>query len=43
MGSVIPMHNKAITLSRGFGVRNTLDFPVRQVLDDAILLRLAGS
>lgn len=43
MGSVIPMHNKAIKLSRGFGVRNTLELaPVRQVLDNAIPLQIGG-
>ncbi len=43
MGSVIPMHNKAIKLSRGFGVRNTLELaPVRQVLDTAFSFNIAG-
>nr|WP_303935320.1 ABC transporter permease [Treponema denticola] len=43
MGSVIPMHNKAIKLSRGFGVRNTLELaPVRQVLDTTFSFNIAG-
>ena len=43
LGSVIPMHNKAIMLSRGYGVRNTLELaPVRQILDTAIPLTIAG-
>ena len=42
LGSVIPMHNKAIMLSRGYGVRNTLELaPVRQILDTAIPLTIA--
>lgn len=42
-GSLIPMHNKAITLSRGYGVRNTLELaPVRQVLDSALLVNILG-
>ncbi|HOC28499.1 MAG TPA: ABC transporter permease [Treponemataceae bacterium] len=42
-GSVIPLHNRAIALSRGFGVRNTLNLePVRQVLDNAWLVKIAG-
>lgn len=36
-GSVIPMRNKAIYLSRGYGVRNTVDLSsVRQVLDSTL-------
>ena len=43
LGSVIPMHNKAIMLSRSYGVRNTLELaPVRQILDTAIPLTIAG-
>ena len=43
LGSLIPMHNKAIMLSRGYGVRNTLELaPVRQMLDTAIPLTIAG-
>lgn len=43
LGSIIPMHNKAIMLSRGYGVRNTMELaPVRQMLDNAIPLRIAG-
>lgn len=42
-GSVIPMHNKAITLSRGYGVRNTVNLePIRQVLDNAWMLKING-
>ncbi len=41
--SLIRLHNKAIALSRGVGVRNTLNLdPVRQVLDDAFMIRLWG-
>ena len=40
-GSVIPLHNKSIALSRGFGVRNTLNLePVRQVLDNTLMIRI---
>ena len=40
-GSVIPLHNKSIALSRGFGVRNTLNLePVRQVLDNTLMIVL---
>lgn len=42
-GSVIPLHNKAISLSRGYGIRNTLNLePIRQVLDNALMLEIAG-
>jgi len=42
-GSVVPLHNKAIALSRGFGVRNTLNLdPVRQVLDNLLMLHING-
>lgn len=42
-GSVIPLHNNAISLSRGYGVRNTLNLEsVRQVLDTTLSLRIAG-
>jgi len=41
MGSVIPMHNSSITLSRGYGVRNTLNLEsVRQSLDNIVLLKV---
>ncbi len=41
MGSVIPMSNPAIVLSRGYGIRNTLNLAgVRQSLDTLLLLRL---
>jgi simple sugar transport system permease protein len=40
MGSLIPMHSKAITLSRGYGVRNTLNMDsVRQSLDKLLPMR----
>jgi len=43
MGSVIPMRNPAIVLSRGYGVRNTLNLEsVRQSLDSIVMLRLGG-
>lgn len=43
MGSVIPMRNPAIVLSRGYGVRNTLNLEsVRQSLDSILMLRLGG-
>lgn len=42
-GSIIPLHNKAISLSRGFGVRNTLNLdPVRQALDKVWMLKIRG-
>lgn len=41
MGSVIPMWNSAIKLSRGYGVRNTLNLEsVRQSLDNIVLLKV---
>ena len=43
MGSVIPMRSSAIVLSRGYGVRNTLNLDgVRQSLDNAWALNLGG-
>ena len=37
MGSIIPMRSPAITLSRGYGIRNTLDLDsVRQTLDNLL-------
>jgi simple sugar transport system permease protein len=43
MGGVIPMRSAAITLSRGYGIRNTLNLDsVRQSLDNLFLLRLPG-
>jgi simple sugar transport system permease protein len=43
LGSVIPMGNKAIVLSRGYGIRNTLNLEsVRQSLDNIVMLRVAG-
>jgi simple sugar transport system permease protein len=42
-GSVVPLHNRAIALSRGFGVRNTLNLdPVRQVLDNLLTIKIDG-
>jgi len=41
MGSVIPMHNKAIVLSRGYGIRNTLNLDnVRLSLDNLLPFHL---
>ncbi|HNV19839.1 MAG TPA: ABC transporter permease, partial [Rectinema sp.] len=43
LGSVVPMGNKAIVLSRGYGIRNTLNLEsVRQSLDNILVLRIAG-
>ena len=42
-GFLFPLHNKAIALSRGYGVRNTLNLdPVRQVLDNLLMLHIGG-
>ncbi len=41
MGSLIPVHSKAITLSRGYGIRNTLNMDsVRQSLDKLLPFRI---
>jgi simple sugar transport system permease protein len=41
MGSLIPIHSLNITLSRGYGIRNTLNLDsVRQSLDRLISLRM---
>lgn len=43
MGSIIPMHNKAIKLSRGFGVRNTLELaPVKASIGHDFLIQYSG-
>jgi simple sugar transport system permease protein len=43
MGPIIPVHSLNITLSRGYGIRNTLTLDsVRQSLDRLIPLRIAG-
>jgi len=43
MGAVIPIRSPAILLSRGYGIRNTLNLEgVRQSLDEALMLRLGG-
>ncbi len=43
MGMVIPIRSPAILLSRGYGIRNTLNLEsVRQSLDNALMLRLGG-
>jgi len=43
LGSVIPIRNRAIVLSRGYGIRNTLNLEsVRQSLDNIVMLRVAG-
>ncbi|MDR0551339.1 MAG: ABC transporter permease [Spirochaetaceae bacterium] len=40
MGAIIPVHSAAITLSRGYGIRNTLNLDtVRQSLDRLLPLR----
>lgn len=42
-GSLIPLHSKAIVLSRGYGVRNTLNLdPVRQSLDNLLMLTIGN-
>lgn len=41
MGKVIPITDKAILLSRGYGIRNAIDLKnVRRVLGDAIVLHI---
>lgn len=41
MGSVIPIRNSAILLSRGYGIRNTLNLEsVRQSLDNILMLKV---
>lgn len=41
MGSIIPIRNAAILLSRGYGIRNTLNLEtVRQSLDNILMLKL---
>ena len=43
MGSVFPISSPAILLSRGYGIRNTLNLEgVRQALDELLMLRVAG-
>ncbi|MDH7483621.1 MAG: ABC transporter permease [Spirochaetales bacterium] len=43
LGSVIPIRNPAIVLSRGYGIRNTLNLEsVRQSLDNILMLRIGG-
>ena len=43
MGSIIPIRSPAILLSRGYGIRNTLNLEsVRQALDNLVPLRIAG-
>ena len=43
MGSVIPIRNASILLSRGYGIRNTLNLEtVRQSLDNILMLRAGG-
>ncbi|HOJ99236.1 MAG TPA: ABC transporter permease [Termitinemataceae bacterium] len=43
MGSVIPVHSPAITLSRGYGIRNTLNLDsVRQSLDKLLNVQIGG-
>ena len=41
MGSIIPIRNAAILLSRGYGIRNTLNLEtVRQSLDNILMLKV---
>jgi len=43
MGIIIPIRSPAILLSRGYGIRNTLNLEsVRQSLDNALMLKLGG-
>lgn len=43
MGNVIPVRNKEIVLSRGFGIRNAINLKgIRQSLDDLIQLNIFG-
>ena len=43
MGGVIPMRSLAITLSRGYGIRNTLNLDsVRQSLDNVLMVKPFG-
>ena len=43
MGGILPMRSKAIVLSRGYGVRNTLNLEgVRQSLDNLLALRFGS-
>ncbi len=43
MGSVIPVHSITIKLSRGYGIRNTLNLDVlRQTLDRLLPLKIGG-
>ena len=43
MGSLIPMRSLAITLSRGYGIRNTLNLDsVRQSLDNLAMVKVFG-
>lgn len=41
MGNIIPMTNKKIILSRGYGIRNAIDLKnIRQVLDKSMVLEI---
>ncbi|PKL05734.1 MAG: ABC transporter permease [Spirochaetae bacterium HGW-Spirochaetae-9] len=41
MGSIVPIRNAAILLSRGYGIRNTLNLEtVRQSLDNILMIKL---
>jgi len=43
MGSVIPMKNSSILLSRGYGIRNAINLlGIRQVLDNLIAIDIGG-
>jgi len=41
MGNIIPMTNKKIILSRGYGIRNAIDLKsIRQILDKSMVLKI---
>jgi Ribose/xylose/arabinose/galactoside ABC-type transport systems, permease components len=43
MGSLIPVLNRALVLSRGYGIRNAVNLVgIRQVLDNLLPLQIAG-
>lgn len=43
MGSIIPITNAELLLSRGYGIRNTLDLPnIRQTLDNLLTFNVMG-
>ncbi|MEN6492486.1 MAG: ABC transporter permease [Rectinema sp.] len=43
MGSIIPISNPELLLSRGYGIRNSMDLPnIRQVLDRLVSVNIFG-